>query len=330
MVRLDEIFEIWYGVNLEVVNCEIVEAGMPFVSRQSINNGVTCYVKPIVGLSPNPAFTLSIAASGSVLSTFFHECEYYSGRDVYVAKPRISLTKAEMLYYCAIIEQNKYRYNYGRAANRTLRNIIVPSYDEIPEIYRNEAITTPFSKEEKEIHHMQLNREWRWFHYDEIFAIKKGFYNKKPEENRFGTIPFIGATDSNNGITSMHTMQEIELASKTGDAPNQDIEEKIFKGNCITVSNNGSIGYAFYQAKDFTCSHDVNPLYLKGQPMTKYIALFLCTLIELEQFRWAYGRKWRPKRMPSSLIKLPITKDGDPDWQFMENYIKSLPYSANI
>lgn len=177
--------------------------------------------------------------------------------------------------------------------------------------------------------------DWKWFRYDEIFDIKKGFYNKKPENSGGGTIPFIGATESNNGITSMHTLEEIDVASKTGDGPNQDISEKIFAGNCITVSNNGSIGFAFYQEKDFTCSHDVNPLYLKGRTLNKYIAMFLCTLIELEQYRWAYGRKWRPKRMPSSLIKLPINASGTPDWDWIEQYVSetiipTLPPKSKI
>lgn len=167
-----------------------------------------------------------------------------------------------------------------------------------------------------------MTTNWRWFRYDEIFDIKKGFYNKKPEKSGNGTIPFIGATESNNGITSMHTLEEIEAASKTGDNPNQDISEKLFAGNCITVSNNGSIGFAFYQEKEFTCSHDVNPLYLKGYTLNKHIAMFLCTLIELEQYRWAYGRKWRPKRMPASLIKLPVCKNGKPDWNWIENYMQ--------
>ena len=164
--------------------------------------------------------------------------------------------------------------------------------------------------------------DWKWFRYDEIFEIKKGFYNKKPESNGDGTIPFIGATESNNGITSWHTLEEIEAASKTGEEPNQDISEKIFTGNCITVSNNGSVGFAFYQENDFTCSHDVNPLYLKGYSLNKYIAMFLCTLIELERYRWAYGRKWRPKRMPSSLIKLPVCRNGKPDWMWIEKYMR--------
>ena len=29
-------------------------------------------------------------------------------------------------------------------------------------------------------------------------------------------------------------------------------------------------------------------------------------------------------------IKLPVTPSGEPDWQFMEDYIKSLPFSRNI
>lgn len=201
-------------------------------------------------------------------------------------------------------------------------------------VYNDILINIPIGKAEIDCPIQNIDTsKWEWFRYDEIFDIKKGFYNKKPDESGSGTIPFIGATDSNNGITSFYTEEEIDVASKTGDSPNQDISDKIFKGNCITVSNNGSIGYAFYQNRDFTCSHDVNPLYLKGHEMNKYIAIFICVLIELEQYRWAYGRKWRPKRMPSSKIKLPVIKKCGltmPDWDFMESYIKSLPYSSNL
>lgn len=187
----------------------------------------------------------------------------------------------------------------------------------------------PFTKNT----HFELNtNEWKWFRYDEIFIIRKGFYNKKPEEIKDGSLPFIGATDSNNGITMFTDIETVDATSKTGDNNNADLKDKIFASNCITVSNNGSVGYAFFQPQEFTCTHDVNPLYLKNYDLNVYIAMFLCTLIEKERYRWAYGRKWRPKRMPSSMIKLPVTKENDgsfiPDWGFMESYIKSLPYSS--
>ena len=144
MVPLVEIFDVWYGVNLEVVNSEVVPVGIPFVSRQSVNNGVVCHVKRINDIEPNPSHTLSIAVSGSVLSTFYHDYEYYSGRDIYVAKPKIDLTKEEMLYYCYVIEQNKYKYNYGRGANKTFKNILVPSKNKIPHYVNQKEVNVPF------------------------------------------------------------------------------------------------------------------------------------------------------------------------------------------
>ena len=29
-------------------------------------------------------------------------------------------------------------------------------------------------------------------------------------------------------------------------------------------------------------------------------------------------------------VNLPVTPEGEPDWQFMEDYIKSLPYGDRI
>lgn len=178
---------------------------------------------------------------------------------------------------------------------------------------------------------IQLNTaSWKYFRFDDIFEIRKGFYNKKPDHIENGDIPFIGATDTNNGVTSLCDEETIELTSKTGDENNAPLREKIFSQNSITVSNNGSIGYAFYQPRPFTCTHDVNPLYLLDREINVYLGLFLATVIELDKYRWTYGRKWRPMRMPSSMIKLPINQDGKPDWDFMESFIKSRPYSKLI
>jgi hypothetical protein len=108
------------------------------------------------------------------------------------------------------------------------------------------------------------------------------------------------------------------------------LDKKLFPAKAITVSNNWSIWCAFYQEKDFTCSHDINPLYVKSRELNKYIATFLITLIEQEKYRRTYGRKRRPARMPASIIKLPVDSLWNPDRKFMEEYIKSLPYSASL
>ena len=186
-------------------------------------------------------------------------------------------------------------------------------------------------------------RDWEFFDFPKVFRMENGFYNKKPESSGVGTIPFIGATDKNNGVTDYFTLEEIESASKTGEEPNQKLSDKVFPPYALCVTNNGSVGYAYYQEKQFTCSHDVNPLYRIDGDFNEFTALFVATVIMHDRYRWGYGRKWRPKRMKNSKLKLPIQKDANgkpiidankqfsdsgflPDWGFMENFIKLLNY----
>ena len=166
--------------------------------------------------------------------------------------------------------------------------------------------------------------KWNTFNFADIFVIKKGFYNKKPPCYEDGTIPFIGASDSNNGFTGFTTYSTIEANSKVGYGKNEPIEQKIYEGNAICVTNNGSVGYAYYQQHSFTCTHDVNPLYLKDIKLNKHIAMFLISCIEKQRVCFAYARKWRPKRMVKSQLLLPVTIEGQPDWQFMENYMREM------
>ena len=168
------------------------------------------------------------------------------------------------------------------------------------------------------------DRKWQEFNFIDVFNIKGGFYNKKPPLEENGTIPFLGAVDNNNGITEFYTFENIKRNSKTGWGVNEPIERKIFPGNCICVTNNGSVGYAYYQTHKFTCTHDVNPLYLKNRELTPSIAKFLIAAIEKQRVCFRYVRKWRPCRMVKSKILLPINSNGLIDYDFMESFIKDV------
>lgn len=333
MIKVSDLFTINYWVSLELLNCipkSPKDWWIPFISRTAKNNWTVEYVEILDDIEPNPWETISVACGGSVLSSFYQKKPYYSWFHILYLKPKKPLTDLQMLYYCFVLEANKYKYNYGRQANRTLKDILIPDIDEISFDLEKISVEKPSNKNilNQELDLNTKNR--KSFRYDEVFDIKKWYYNKKPDHIDVGNIPFIWATEYGNGVTDCFTQEEIENHNKAEWSSFDDIEKKIFKGNAITVSNNGSVGYAFYQPIDFTCSHDVNPLYLKNKELNKYIAMFLVTLIEQEQYRWAYGRKRRPSRMPDSIIKLPVDKNNDPDREFMEKYIKSLPYSASL
>ncbi|WP_311080835.1 restriction endonuclease subunit S [Paenibacillus polymyxa] len=132
MIRVSDLFEVKYGVNLELNALVQAADGINFVSRTAKNNGVSAKVKIINGLEPISAGTISVAGGGSVMESFLQPEPYYSGRDLYYLTALIPLTDQQKLFYCTCLRANKYRFNYGRQANRTLKDILIPSPNEIP------------------------------------------------------------------------------------------------------------------------------------------------------------------------------------------------------
>lgn len=139
----------------------------------------------------------------------------------------------------------------------------------------------------------------------------------------------MASTELNNGVTEYYCLEDIKTWDKVGNT-DDSLNGKIFSGNSIAVTVNGSVCNAFYQKNDFTCSHDITVLNIKDHKITKELAMFICTIIMKEKYRWSYGRKPHDvKKLGKSIIKLP-TKYNQPNWEFMENYIKSLPYGDRI
>lgn len=132
LVPLSSLFSVTYGVNLELNKMTPNIDGIPFVGRSERNNGVTARVSQIAGIKPNPAGTLSVAGGGSVLATFLQPEEYYSGRDLFYLTPLVEMSDSVKLYYCACIRANRYRYSYGRQANKTLKSLMLPAIESIP------------------------------------------------------------------------------------------------------------------------------------------------------------------------------------------------------
>lgn len=322
LVELKNVFEVRNGVNLALNKLSVSDHGIPFVSRTSKNNGVSARVEIVDGLPPNPRHTLSVAAGGSVLATFYQPEPYYSGYHLYTLLPREEMSMKEMLIYSKLINSNAYKYNYGRQANKTLHNLLIPDRNEVKDWLNDlEIMEGPSNKpfyDGEEAGYLRLGENllqknhcsWKAFKLGSLFDIRKGKRLTK-RDMIDGDIPYIGASRFNNGITEY-----------IGQDP-------IFEGGSITVSYDGSVGEAFYQPDPFWASDAVNVLKPRFN-LNRYSAMFIVTIIKREQYRFSYGRKWKLSRMKSDQIKLPIDSNQYPDWQFMEDYVKSLPYSSNL
>jgi hypothetical protein len=151
---------------------------------------------------------------------------------------------------------------------------------------------------------------WKIFKYTDIFIIKKGKRLTKKDQSD-GNYPYVSSSSLNNGIDNL-------------------VGNGFTDENCLTFACYGSIGEVFYQDEKVWVSDNANVFYLKDKKINSYIAMFLVTLLKLEKFRFSYGMTGKKERLETFYIKLPVDKNNNPDWEFMENYIKSLPYSSNL
>ena len=226
---VSDIFDVRSGHSLELNALEKSNQknGVVFVSRQMGQNGISAYVSPIDGLIPAPAGDISCALEGNgVLTTYVQEADFYCGYHVAILRQKVTMTKQQMLFYCLCIKSNRYRYSYGRQANRTLRKLLIPRIDEIPSWVDttdlNQIVGANAACGNAQVQELNPYR-WEDFRYDALFKITKGRRLTKNQMTDGGT-PFIGSIDSNNGHRQY-------VAAK----PNHE-------GNTITVNYNVRCG----------------------------------------------------------------------------------------
>lgn len=314
MIKIKDLFTKHMGTDLELNRQTQVPYTDPdatrYVSRTAKNNGVTTYIKKIDKM-PSPGHVLSVACGGSVLSTFYQDKPFYSGRDLYYLQPKQKLSVKEMLFYAMVISQNKYKFNYGRQANRTLEDLVIPAPSEIPSwVYEMDIPTLDDISETKSQEKVELPpiNQWKTYTYQDLFTIQKVTGPKISEVKKTeGNVPYVSATSENNGIACYGDFQPTT------------------KKNCLTV---GHLGDCFYQNQNFAGSN-VTVLIPKFE-LNQTLGLFLATLINANKYKYCYGRVIGIGRLKEETISLPVTSNGEPDWDLMERYINSLPYSKYL
>ena len=143
---------------------------------------------------------------------------------------------------------------------------------------------------------------------------------------------YVGRSANNNGVTDIID----EIAG-----------EKVFPAGAITLPLGGSIGACFLQTKPFYTAQNVAVL-LEKVPLSIAAKMFIVSIIKTEcliKFQ-PFGRELNAHFRKDFILRLPVKHNRGkieidsrnifsdegyiPDWQWMENYIKELPYSDRI
>lgn len=319
---LKDIVVIDYGNKFDYQKMSFDNPSINFVSRTAMNNGVVGSVDTIPNVLPYPKGCLTIALGGSIGSTFYQNKPFYTGQNVAVVRFKEEISLYAKLYLSQIIKfevKNKFRA-FGRELNKHIKKdftVVLPTSNDVTPDWQfmSECI--------KKLNHKKivtknniyntcpLNTDlWKEFCVKDLFDVKGTKTTKIEELENIGDgdFPYVTTQAVNNGVAKRY---------------NYYTEN----GNVLTIDS-AVLGFCTYQENNFSASDHVEKLIPKFN-MNKFIAIFLVTIFNNECYKYSYGRKANQNKIRNTILKLP-TKNNKPDWQFMEDYIKSLPYADRI
>lgn len=152
---------------------------------------------------------------------------------------------------------------------------------------------------------LKLNeREWAEFDIRAVFPEIKRGKRLKTADHIEGNIPYVSSSAMNNGVDAFI---------------GNDGHIRKYK-NCITLANSGSVGTAFYHCYEFIASDHVTAL--QSSKLNKYSYLFVATMVSRLQGKYSFNREINDLRINREKVLLPIDDNGQPDYAFMEEYIK--------
>ena len=144
------------------------------------------------------------------------------------------------------------------------------------------------------------DREWKEFKIIDIF--KNNFHGKRltKAKRQIGNIPLLTASEQNQGVSEFISNQDMNLFC-----------------DVITID---MFGHSFYH--NYTCCGDDNIYFLINNNISKLAKFFIIICISNNTKKYNYGNQFRQGNLNNDKIMLPINSQNEPDYDFMEKFVK--------
>jgi hypothetical protein len=337
--KIEDVFQIKKGKYLSKKKMKIGKN--PYISAISINNGINNFISNKILFPKN-----SITIEKINLSAFYQSSDFYCSHDVSVIQNQ-NINKFVALFINTMINRQGIKYSYGRQAQMNVikrETILLPiNTNDEPDYYYMEQYIKNLIKNKIKIINKRIenilfdvkikkinkikDKIWKTFFLTDIFKeIQRGKRLTK-SKHITGKMPYISSKALNNGIDNFVS----------------NIEKVRIFSNCLTLANSGSVGYCTYHPYSFVASDHVTKL--ENNDFSKYVYLFISTMVSKISKKYNFNREINDKRIKREKIMLPVNDEGEPDYEYMEQYmkniisikykkylqyIKSLPYSSNL
>ena len=342
---ISDIFDLYNGSGITKEEIEDNPGNLAAIQSGADNNGCIGKISQSYCEEKNYTFTkepcLTVARTGSAGFVAFQPngCVVGDSAKILIIKDVQQRTNLNYLFLRTILMANQYKYTYGRKVteNKYLAEIILlpsktgkePDWDFIKNfeesLYHNPIRTSAGTNIP------QISADgWKEFYLHRLFNAEMGNGIDAVLTTAYDPKYNYVSRDSNgNGVVAM--VDEID-----GERP--------FPSGAMSLALGGSfLGSCFIQKEPFYTAQNVAVLREKT-PMSDHVKLFIATLIRNEcKIKYqAFGRELNAHFRKDFTIKLPVKKNlidasheySDegyiPDWEWIDAYMKSLPYSDRI
>ena len=323
------ISEIFYtekkGKNIQVptgamISKKSLEDGTtPRVTVSNFNNGITGYYSD---LSDKNYRVYENFISVSFLGTVFYQSNKASlDMKVHCLKPiKHNLNLYTATFLVNIIKKAISNFAYqDQLSSTVLPNLIIklpiknnePDWEYMEYYMKNIMQESQQNIEKlskvKTIKNKIDTRKWKSFKIGKLFEniIKPPVLHTKEVTENFNGIPYVVRTKFDNGIK-----YNVEKKPQMKPSP------------AGTISFGAENATFFYQEREYVSGRDI--YYIDTRHLTKYACLFMVTCLQTITEKYPYNYGMFPELVKKEEIKLPVNKNGEPDWEYMENYMKKV------
>ena len=317
--KIDDIFDTSKGTYLHGKN--IINGSTPYITAKAVDNGLNSFIGNNSLFSGN-----TITIEKVKLSTFYQPHAYYCSHDVSVLS-NSNINKSSGLFLAAMVSRQGFKYSYGRQAQLNVvkrETVFLPIKEGNPDWeYMTNYIDSLTKKKilkykkycEGKLQNVEyknipsLNeKKWSEFFLKEIFPIVQRGKRLTKAKQILGKQPYISSTALNNGVDNF-------IANKEN--------VRIFS-ECLTVANSGSVGATFYHPYGFVASDHVT--HLKNNNFSIYKYLFIAGIINRLSNKYNFSREINDRRISRERVILPVNSHGEPDYEYMEQFVKNIEY----
>lgn len=292
----------------------------PIIAAGAYNQGIAGMYE--IDSAYENRITISCNGAGCG-STFYHPYKFNVNGDAITLIEKDSMSdKAKEFIACILngVFTRKYSYEEKSSPQKALDEIVrlpstpngdpdwtyMESYMSSLETRVAESLTLLQAAKDAEKKKVDT-REWGEFRVGELFDAFLSKDDIQPKSITEGATPLVSSGKENNGIIAF-------IDNKNA---------RLWEANTLTVDMFGKV---FYQEQPYyAVSHGRVNILMPRMPMTKHCMQFIgCAIERVTTDKYAFSEMCTGTKLLKDVIMLPKDKTGQPDWAYMEEYMRKV------